>query len=83
MPLVWKLDEIVKKRGVTNRWLALQMGRHENNIYKLKNREDVPRINHETIEKLCDILGCTPGELMDYTPPVTNVQSVRSKSIFS
>ena len=83
MPLVWKLDQLLKERKIKARWLSLQLGKHENNIYRLKNRTDVPQITHEMIEGLCDIIGCTPNDLMEYTPPTTNVQSVRSKSIFS
>ena len=48
-------------KGPTN-WLRLN-GMHPNVVNKLRKNE---RVNTDTIDRLCDLLHCQPGDIMEY-----------------
>ena len=48
--------------GKSQYWLAKQTGISANNISKIYNGETV-NIRLDTINKLCNVLNCTPGDL--------------------
>jgi putative transcriptional regulator len=47
--------------------LSEKVGIHVNNLSKLKNG-DVAFIRLETLDKICEALDCTPGELLTRLP---------------
>lgn len=60
-----KLFKILKERGYSGRYWMQQNGIHPATISKLQKNE---RINTDTIERLCQILGCQPGDILEYVP---------------
>lgn len=52
----WKLREVMEQGEVTNRELARQTGHHETSISRLKTSDEMPRIDGETLDKLCKAL---------------------------
>ena len=60
-----KLFELLKRRGLTSRYFLQQHGIHPNTISKLQKNG---RVNTDTINTLCAILGVQPGDILDYIP---------------
>ncbi|WP_236619170.1 helix-turn-helix transcriptional regulator [Acaryochloris sp. CCMEE 5410] len=40
------------------------MGVHENSVYRLRKSQVMPRLTHETLDKICEFLDCSPGDLL-------------------
>lgn len=61
---MYKLNvkNLLDATGKSQYWLAKQTGISANNISKIYNGETV-NIRLETINKLCNVLNCTPGDL--------------------
>ena len=66
MPIIIKLDEMLAKRKKRSKELAEYVGITEQNISLIKTGR-VKGIRFSTLEKMCDFLECTPGDLIDYT----------------
>lgn len=56
------LKNLLDAKGKTQYWLSKQTGISANNVSKIYNGETV-NIRLDTINKLCEALGCTPCEL--------------------
>ncbi len=69
--LRWRLREVMARKKVTNRELAHLLGVHETSISRLKTSDTMPRIDGNTLERLCDALNCTPEDLLEYKPQET------------
>ena len=64
--LVIKLEEVFKKRGLTEKDLTAQ-GVNRNTLKALLSGRNT-RIEFAVLEQLCKILGCQPGDLLEYRP---------------
>lgn len=49
--VTWKLREVLARRRITNKALAEKMGIHPTNISRLKNRDTLPAIGNDEIER--------------------------------
>lgn len=58
-----RVKEILKKQKKTKYWLIKNMGASYQSLSNLINN-DTDSIHFETLEKLCDILDCEPGEII-------------------
>lgn len=58
-----RVNEILKKKGLTPYWLGKQTGISQNNILKICNGE-TSTIRFDTLEKICKALDCTPNEII-------------------
>ena len=59
-----KLFELLEQQGKTaTNWLR-QQGMHPSVVNKLRKNETVTT---ETIDRLCSLLECQPGDLLEYT----------------
>jgi len=58
-----KLFALLKERGHTATYWLRQQGIHAATVSKLRKNE---RINTDTIDRLCAVLGCQPGDIMEY-----------------
>lgn len=67
-----KLFELIKKRGKTQYYLR-QNGISPSILNKLKNKRG--GLDARTIEKLCRLLQCQPGDLMEYIPDDTQKEN--------
>lgn len=61
----WKLNEVLSKQRKTSRELADFIGIHENSVYRLRKEDKMPRLNHDTLDKICEFLECQPGDLLE------------------
>lgn len=69
MVIKWRLAAVMADREMDYRQVAKATGLHHVTINKLKNSYEMPpRLDRTTLEKLCQVLGCQPSELLRYVP---------------
>ena len=65
MPIVVNLDVMMAKRKMSSQELAERVGITISNLSILKNGK-AKAVKVSTLIKLCDALGCQPGDLLEY-----------------
>jgi len=65
MSIVVTLDVMLAKRKMRSKELAERVGITEQNISLLKSGK-VRGIRFDTLEKICEVLQCQPGDLLEY-----------------
>lgn len=65
MPIVVNLDVVLAKRKMRSRELAELIGITEQNVSLLKSGK-VRGVRFETLEKICDVLDCQPGDILEF-----------------
>ncbi len=65
MPIRVTLDQVLVDRGMTARELAQEVGITEANMSLLRTSK-VRGVRFQTLEKICEVLDCEPGDLLDY-----------------
>lgn len=74
MPIIVQLDIMLARRKLKSKDLAEQVGMTEANLSLLKQGK-VKGVRFETLEKICAILDCQPGELLVFEPSVAKPSS--------
>ncbi len=67
MPIRVTLDGVLAEHSMTARDLAGEVGMTEANLSLLRTGK-VKGVRFQTLEKICEILDCQPGDLLDYEP---------------
>lgn len=67
MPIVVNLDVMLARRKMRSRELAERVGITEPNISLLKSGK-VRGVRFETLARICEVLQCQPGDLLEYRP---------------
>jgi putative transcriptional regulator len=67
MPIVVNLDVMLARRKMRSKELAEAVDITEANLSLLKSGK-VKGVRFATLEKICEILGCQPGDLLEYKP---------------
>ena len=67
MPIVVNLDVMLAKRKMRSRELAEHIGITEQNISLLKSGK-VRGVRFDTLARICEVLQCQPGDLLEYRP---------------
>ena len=65
MSIIIHLDVMLAKRKMKSKDLAHKVGISVQNISLLKSGK-VKGVRFETLEKICEVLSCQPGELLEY-----------------
>lgn len=65
MPIRVTLDDMLVRRGMKARELAAQVGISETQMSLFRSGK-VKGIRFRTLAKLCAVLKCRPGDLLDY-----------------
>ena len=65
MPIIVNLDVMLAKRKMRSRELAERIGIAEQNV-SLLNSGKVKGVRFDTLEKICEILECQPGDILEY-----------------
>lgn len=65
MPIVVNLDVMLAKRKMRSRDLAPLVGITEQNISLLKSGK-VKGVRFDTLERICAVLNCQPGDLLAF-----------------
>jgi putative transcriptional regulator len=67
MPIIVRLDVMMARRKVRSNTLARAVGITEANLSLLKSGK-VKGIRFSTLEAICQVLDCQPGEILEYVP---------------
>ena len=65
MPLILRLDRVMADRKMSLNELSEKVGVANVNLSKLKNGH-VSAIRFSTLEAICDVLDCQPGDILEY-----------------
>lgn len=74
MPIRITLDAMLARRGMTARELAARVGISETQMSLFRSGK-VRGIRFRTLAKLCAVLECAPGELLDYDADPADLQA--------
>lgn len=67
MEIVVRLDVMLARRKMRSRELAEHVGITEQNISLLKSGK-VKGIRFETLARICEVLDCQPGDILEAVP---------------
>ena len=67
MPIVVRLDVMLALRKMRSKDLAAKIDITEANLSLLKSGK-VKGIRFSTLEAICEVLECKPGDILDYEP---------------
>jgi len=67
MPIIVNLDVVLAQRKMRLNTVAEQVGITIQNLSVLKTGK-AKAIRFSTLEKLCEVLNCQPGEILVYEP---------------
>lgn len=65
MPIIVNLDVMLARRKMRSKELAARIGLTEQNVSLLKSGK-VKGIRFETLERICTVLQCQPGDILEY-----------------
>ncbi len=65
MPIILRLDRVMADRKISLNELSEKVGVANVNLSKLKNGH-VSAIRFSTLEAICDVLDCQPGDILEY-----------------
>lgn len=69
MPIVVRLDVMLARRKVRSKELAAAIDITESNLSLLKSGK-VRGVRFSTLEAICRVLDCQPGDLLEYEPDI-------------
>lgn len=67
MPIRVNLDVMLARRKVKGKVLAAAVGITEQNLSLLRTGK-VKGVRFATLEKICEVLTCQPGDILEYVP---------------
>ena len=65
MSIILRLDRVMADRKISLNELSEKVGVANVNLSKLKNGR-VNAIRFSTLEAICDVLNCQPGDILEY-----------------
>ena len=68
MPIILRLDRVMADRKMSLNELSEKVGVANVNLSKLKNGR-VSAIRFSTLEAICEVLACQPGDILEYQKP--------------
>jgi putative transcriptional regulator len=69
-----RVDELLAERGRTFYWLAKETGISHSTLWRLKKGKSVG-INFATLERICQMLSCQPGDVLKLVSEKMTAQS--------
>lgn len=79
MPVIVTLDIMLARRKMKARDLAQRIGLSETQLSLLRTGK-VRGMRFDTLSKLCAVLECTPGELLDYSYDADDLAAVEGEA---
>ena len=65
MPIILRLDRMMADRKISLNELSEKVGVANVNLSKMKN-EKISAIRFLTLEVICEVLDCQPGDILEY-----------------
>ncbi len=75
MPIIVNLDVVMAKRKISSSELSQKLGITMANLSILKNNKG-KAIRFSTLENICKILNCTPGDILEYRKEESNEKNL-------
>ena len=73
MPIRITLDAVLARRNMTAREVAARVGISETQISLFRSGK-VQGLRFSTLARMCAVLRCLPGDLLDYEPDATDLR---------
>jgi putative transcriptional regulator len=73
MPVRITLDAVLARRGMTGKHLAAAMRISETQLSLFRSGK-VRGIRFSTLARMCAVLECAPGDLLDYDPDPADME---------
>ena len=67
MAIIVNLDVMLARRKMRSKELAERIGITEQNVSLLKSGK-VKGIRFDTLQRICEVLTCQPGDILEYRP---------------
>lgn len=67
MTIYLNLNKLIQQRGMTSKELAEKVGITEANLSHIRTGQ-IKAVRFSTLNKLCEILECEPGDIIKYRP---------------
>ena len=67
MPIILRLDRVMADRKMSLNQLAKEVGISNVNLSNIKTGK-ISAIRFSTLEAICRVLNCQPGDILDYQP---------------
>ena len=80
MKIEVRINQLLRARKRSYYWLSKQSGISHTTLWRLKKGK-AQGINFATLEKLCEVLDCTPGEVLDLEGSANNPLHVNQTQI--
>ena len=80
----WHLRRIIEEKGISGTELSTKIKKHANTISRLRNtpNNEMPHIDGELLNNLCEALNCSPIDLIEYIPAgQTNYDIPKSREL--
>lgn len=77
MPIQITLDAVLTSRGITGKQLAKEVGLSETQLSLFRSGK-VRGIRFSTLARLCAILNCRPGDLINYVYDPADVEAAEN-----
>ena len=68
MPIILRLDRVMADRKISLNELAERVGIANVNLSNIKTGK-IRAIRFSTLEAICEVLECQPGDLLEYEKP--------------
>ena len=68
MPIILRLDRVMADRKISLNELAERVGISNVNLSNIKTGK-IRAIRFSTLEAICEVLECQPGDLLEYEQP--------------
>ena len=68
MPIILRLDRVMADRKMSLNQLAKEVGISNVNLSNIKTGK-ISAIRFSTLEAICDVLDCQPGDILEYQRP--------------
>ena len=67
MPIIVNLDVMLARRKMRSKELAERIDLTEQNVSLLKSGK-VKGMRFDTLERICEVLDCQPGDILEFRP---------------
>jgi len=72
MPIIVNLDVMLARRKMRSKELAERIGITEQNVSLLKSGK-VKGVRFDTLARICAVLACQPGDILEYRAESTDL----------
>lgn len=80
MPIKVTLDAVLTRRGMTARTAAARIGISETQISLFRSGK-VRGLRFATLARMCAVLRCLPGDLLDYEPDPAGADAEKPEAV--